>query len=186
MPQSRVVPSLSRRKLLATSIPALGGAAALLKGGGPAAAETSPAPHEGHDMSGVGNAGPLGSGHAAFRDGRTVDHAANGFDPHQILRDFDRGKTRRLPNGRVLREWELVAGEQEIEVAPGVKFEAWSYNQRIPGPTLRAREGERLRITFVNGSAHPHTIHFHGIHPAEMDGVPGVGAGEIAPGGRTD
>jgi FtsP/CotA-like multicopper oxidase with cupredoxin domain len=66
-----------------------------------------------------------------------------------------------------------------------VRFAAWTYNGRIPGPTLRCREGERLRITFVNGSAHPHTIHFHGIHPSEMDGVPGQGAGTIAPGGRT-
>ena len=49
---------------------------------------------------------------------------------------------------------------------PGVTFAAWTYNGRIPGPTLRCREGELLRITFVNGSEHPHTIHFHGIHPA--------------------
>ena len=75
-----------------------------------------------------------------------------------------------------MREWTLVAEDKEIEVAPGIRFPAWTYNGRIPGPTLRAREGERLRITFVNGSAHPHTIHFHGIHPAEMDGVPGLGA----------
>ena len=54
-----------------------------------------------------------------------------------------------------------------------MKFAAWTYNGRVPGPTLRCREGDRLRITFVNGSAHPHTIHFHGIHPAAMDGVPG-------------
>ena len=101
------------------------------------------------------------------------------------MRDFDWGTTTRLANGRVLREWELFASEMEIEVAPGVTFAAWTYNQRVPGPTLRCREGERLRITFVNGGAHPHTIHFHGIHPSEMDGVPGLGAGEIAPGGRT-
>jgi FtsP/CotA-like multicopper oxidase with cupredoxin domain len=75
--------------------------------------------------------------------------------------------------------------EREIEVAPGVSYAAWTYNGRIPGPTLRAREGERLRITFANGTGHPHTIHFHGIHPAEMDGVPGVGAGTIGPGGVT-
>ena len=68
---------------------------------------------------------------------------------------------------------------------PASRFAAWTYNGRIPGPTLRAREGERLRITFVNGSDHPHTIHFHGIHPAPMDGVPGVGAGKIAAGERT-
>jgi FtsP/CotA-like multicopper oxidase with cupredoxin domain len=106
-----------------------------------------------------------------------VDHAANGFNPTEILRDFDHGRTRRLASGRVVREWELVAGDKEIEVAPGVKFPAWTYNGRVPGPTLRAREGERLRIRFANGSSHPHTIHFHGIHPALMDGVPGVGEG---------
>ena len=45
----------------------------------------------------------------------------------------------------------------------------------MPGPTLRAREGDLLRIHFVNAGTHPHTIHFHGIHPASMDGTPGVG-----------
>jgi FtsP/CotA-like multicopper oxidase with cupredoxin domain len=82
----------------------------------------------------------------------------------------------------VLREWELVALDKEIEVAPGVKFATWTYNGRIPGPTLRCNEGEKLRVKFGNGSAHPHTIHFHGIHPATMDGVPGIGAGVIPPG----
>jgi Multicopper oxidase len=136
-------------------------------------------------VAGHARAHHAGGGHADFRDGLTVDHAANGFDPHEILRDFDWGSTHRTASGRVVREWELVASDREIEVAPGVRFAAWTYNGRIPGPTLRAREGERLRITFVNGSTHPHTIHFHGIHPAEMDGVPGVGAGQIGPGVRT-
>jgi FtsP/CotA-like multicopper oxidase with cupredoxin domain len=85
----------------------------------------------------------------------------------------------------VLREWTLVAGDKEIEVAPGVHYPAWVYNGRVPGPTLRAREGELLRVRFVNGSEHPHTIHFHGIHPSEMDGVPGVGAGLIQSGDET-
>ena len=124
-------------------------------------------------------------GHAAFRAGGAVDHRANGFDPHEVLRDFDWGTTRRLPSGRVVREWELEAVDREIEVMPGVRFAAWTYNGRIPGPTLRCREGELLRVTFANGSTHSHTMHFHGIHPAEMDGVPGVGAGHIRPGART-
>jgi FtsP/CotA-like multicopper oxidase with cupredoxin domain len=120
--------------------------------------------------------------HAGFQPGARVDHVANGFHPTEILRDFDHGSTRRLPSGRVLREWELVAQDKEIEVAPGVKFAAWTYNGRIPAPTLRCNEGERLRIRFGNGSVHPHTIHFHGIHPAEMDGVPGSGLGVVQPG----
>jgi manganese oxidase len=173
------VADLTRRRLLAGGVPLLGAGAALLH---------SQVPHshpwEGEAQAAGSHAGH-GSGHADFRDGRTVDHAANGFDPHEIVRDFDWGRTRRLASGRVLREWELVGVDREIEVAPGVRFAAWTYNARIPGPTLRCREGDRLRITFANASAHPHTIHFHGIHPAEMDGVAGVGAGEIPPGGST-
>src|SRR5512141_2692089 len=73
-------------------------------------------------LHGGGAAGPT------FGSGREVDHAANGFHPTEILRDFDWGKTRRLANGRVLREWTLVAGDKEIEVAPGVHYPAWTYN----------------------------------------------------------
>ena len=164
---------LSRRNLLA-SLPALGalplaGRAVAQDHSGhaaPAAAE-KPKAHGGHD----GHVGTIG----------TVDHRANGFDPHAILRDFDRG-TFRQEGGRTIREWELIAQDKEIEVAPGVKFAAWTYNGRVPGPTLRATEGERLRIKFLNGSQHPHTIHFHGIHPAAHDGVPGSGPGNIDPG----
>lgn len=127
-----------------------------------------------------------GSLHADFRSGPDVDHAANGFDPTDVLRDFDMGKTRRLASGRVLREWEIVAADKEIEVAPGVKYAAWTYNGRVPGPTLRCSEGELLRIRFVNGSDHPHTMHFHGVHSAFMDGMPGIGedrgAGRVEPG----
>ena len=101
------------------------------------------------------------------------------------MRDFDWGKTSKLPDGRTLREWTIVASEKEVELAPGVRFMAWAYNGRIPGPTLRAREGDRLRIRFFNGGNHPHTMHFHGIHRAAADGVLGLGAGEIAPGTST-
>jgi manganese oxidase len=182
------VPRLTRRKLLAGGLPLVGAGAAALHSrvphshpwdGAALAADPQPA-HGGHGANGSA----IG-GHADFREAASVDHRVNGFDPQALLRDFDWGRTRRLPNGRVVREWELEAVDREIEVMPGVTFAAWTYNGRIPGPTLRCREGELLRITFANGSAHPHTMHFHGIHPAEMDGVPGLGAGEIPPGGRT-
>lgn len=73
------------------------------------------------------------------------------------------------------REWTITATDHEFEVAPGVTFAGWLYNGRVPGPTLRCVEGERLRIRFVNASTHPHSMHFHGIHAARMDGVPGAG-----------
>ena len=94
--------------------------------------------HEGHKVNDAsGHLGAVGK----------VDPKANGFDPQEILRDFDTGTLR---NG--VREWEIVAEDREIEVAPGVKYAAWTYNGRVPGPTLRAREGERLRIRFTNAS----------------------------------
>jgi manganese oxidase len=124
------------------------------------------------------SSGHLG-GHGLGAVGR-VDHERNGFDPSVVLTDFDRGEVSHDTSGRTVREFELLATDKEIEVAPGVFFPAWTYGGRVPGPTLRATEGDRMRITLVNASSHHHTIHTHGIHPARMDGVPG--AGEVAPG----
>ena len=70
-----------------------------------------------------------------------------------------------------LREYTLTATDVDLEVAPGVFFPAWVYNGTAPGPVIRATEGDRLRVNFVNAGSHPHSIHFHGIHPTNMDGV---------------
>jgi FtsP/CotA-like multicopper oxidase with cupredoxin domain len=64
-----------------------------------------------------------------------------------------------------------VASDRQIEVAKGVFFSGWTYNGTAPGPVIRATEDDLLRVTLVNAGSHPHTIHFHGIHPANMDGV---------------
>ncbi|MGH3039521.1 MAG: multicopper oxidase domain-containing protein [Gaiellaceae bacterium] len=177
-------PTFSRRKALAGLASALGGVAAVVglrPFGSPAALAAERVDHQGHLAP--------GSRHAGFAAGRQkVDPKVNGFDPSEIVRDFDWGRERKLPDGRTLREWDLLAVDKEIEVAPGVKFAAWTYNGRVPGPTLRAREGELLRIHFTNEGAHPHTIHFHGIHRDVMDGIPDVGeevgGGLIQPGER--
>lgn len=124
--------------------------------------------HEAHGSSGANNV--VG----------TVDHQRNGFDPHSILTDFDFGTVVVDDDGSVVREWTVTAVDKEVEIAPGVFFPAWVYNGRIPGPTLRCVEGETLRIQFTNFGSHPHTMHFHGIHSARMDGVPG--AGQVNPG----
>jgi FtsP/CotA-like multicopper oxidase with cupredoxin domain len=166
---------LSRRKLL-------GGAAAA--GAAPVLHELIPHQglHGGTNSAAAAIAHHRASHHGSDHRGAvgSVNHAANGFDPHAILRDFDEGT---VVDG--VREWKIIAEDREIEVAPGVKYAAWTYNGRVPGPTLRAREGERLRVRFTNGASHPHTIHFHGIHRDVMDGVPGIGAGNVEPGHST-
>ena len=93
------------------------------------------------------------------------------IDPMLFLEHFDYGKQSVLPDGRVLREFDITGVDREIEVAPGVMYPAWTFNGQVPGPTLRATEGDVVRVRFANAGSHPHTIHFHGIHAANMDGV---------------
>ncbi len=123
-----------------------------------------------------------GDHHDAFGMVGTVDPQSNGFDPLDMLVDWDYGEVSKLPGGQTLREYQIVAFDKEIEIAPGITFPAWTYNGRVPGPTIRCTEGDRIRISFINAGSHPHTIHFHGVHPFEMDGVPNAGPGEIGVG----
>jgi FtsP/CotA-like multicopper oxidase with cupredoxin domain len=108
------------------------------------------------------------------------------FDPYSYVREFNWGdEIEDLGDGRKRRIFRIDAVDEEIEVAPGVTFPCWTYNGQVPGPTLRANEGDEIRIEFTNGSEHPHTIHFHGIHHPHMDGVPGLGDGMIDTGETT-
>lgn len=94
-----------------------------------------------------------------------------GLDPVAFLTEFDYGVVSRRPNGQRMREYHITAVDRRIEVMPGLYYDAWTYNGRVPGPTLRATEGDLVRVHFRNAGAHEHTIHFHGFHPANMDGV---------------
>jgi hypothetical protein len=100
-------------------------------------------------------------------------------DPMKYLREFNYGKVSELPNGTTLREFTLVASDDKVkEISPGVFYNVWMFNGTVPGPTIRATEGDLVRINFINNGSKSHTIHTHGIHEAEMDGVfETVGAG---------
>ncbi|MEK6869038.1 MAG: multicopper oxidase domain-containing protein, partial [Nanoarchaeota archaeon] len=80
-------------------------------------------------------------------------------------------KETKIANGSLLREYWFYAEDKNIEVAPGIFFPAWTYNGQVPGPTIRATEGDRIKIHFENRGTKPHSIHSHGFHKAEMDGV---------------
>jgi hypothetical protein len=96
-------------------------------GGGAAAAQTHGAGHSG------GAAGASPSAAHAMQGGMMtvgeVDLARNGFDPHAMLTDWDTGTLVQDPDGRTCREFNVVAEDKEIEIAPGIMFPAWTYNQ---------------------------------------------------------
>ncbi len=92
-----------------------------------------------------------------------VDHELNGFNPADILTDFDPGQVSVLPNGQTLHEYEFAAIDKDIELAANLMFPAWTYNGRVPGPTIRVREGDRVRVKFINTTDHPayHSLSWH-------------------------
>jgi manganese oxidase len=111
----------------------------------------------------------------------TIDPKTAAVDPMKYLREFNYGKISKAPNGTTIREFTLIASDQQTkEISPGIFYNVWTFNGTVPAPTLRATEGDLIRVNFINNGTHFHTLHFHGIHPAEMDGV----FEGIAPGGR--
>jgi manganese oxidase len=100
----------------------------------------------------------------------TPDMAGNSFNPMQTLRDFDYG-TVKQENGRTVREFKITAQNTILKLNEAVSFNSWNFNGRVPGPTLRAKAGELIRVSFLNQSGHAHSMHFHGFHPAAMDGI---------------
>jgi FtsP/CotA-like multicopper oxidase with cupredoxin domain len=142
--------SISRRKLLCALPPVVAAGPLALLGARASAA--------GHEHPAVGHAAMIGMDTPAPGGPNALDAL---LQPPPALPHSP---------GRV-REYTLTAIDRRIEVADGVFFEAWTYNGTVPGPVIRATEDDLLRVRFVNGGAHPHTIHFHGIHPANMDGV---------------
>ena len=61
-------------------------------------------------------------------------------------------------------------------VRPGVVAALWAFSNTqnpatLPGPVIRANQGDLLRVVFRNTHIKPHTLHFHGFHPIAMDGI---------------
>lgn len=75
-------------------------------------------------------------------------------------------------DGKV-KVFDLTASKIQWETKPGNKVEAWAYNGQVPGPQIRVREGDRVRIVFHNELEQSTAIHFHGLEiPNDVDGVP--------------
>jgi FtsP/CotA-like multicopper oxidase with cupredoxin domain len=77
---------------------------------------------------------------------------------------------------------DLTAAPGTVQVAPGVSVNAWLYNGTLPGPALRVREGQTLRVRFMNQLPESSEVHWHG-QPVQlgMDGVPGISRPAVAP-----
>jgi FtsP/CotA-like multicopper oxidase with cupredoxin domain len=83
------------------------------------------------------------------------------------------------------REYQIAAESATVNLTgDGYPDTAvWAYEGTVPGPELRMRRGQPVRITVVNKLGEDTTVHWHGIRlPNAMDGVPGLTQKPIQPG----
>ncbi len=77
-----------------------------------------------------------------------------------------------------------------IEIAPGVKYSAWTFGDQVPGPTIRARVGDKIRFSMTNRSDEPvpgvrltaapmmHSMDFHAAMVSPQDKYRSIAPGQ--------
>ena len=129
------------------------------------------------DIKVAGGAAASGSATAA---GATADAAGAKIDfsasPPADFKPYD-PMLQPAPNGRE-HTLTLHATEKEMEIAPGVKQQLWTFNDMVPGPILRGHVGDIFTITLVNDGKMGHSIDFHASKVAWNDEMRTIQPGE--------
>jgi FtsP/CotA-like multicopper oxidase with cupredoxin domain len=87
----------------------------------------------------------------------------------------------RLDKG--VKVYDLTAKVVQWETEPGKFVTGWGYNGVVPGPQIRVREGDRVRVNLKNELTESTAMHFHGLEvPIDQDGVPFITQPPIKPG----
>ena len=87
-----------------------------------------------------------------------------------------------MPAAVLAGEYNLTVDRVKIDTGEFVA-EGIGYNGKSPGPVMRFKEGENVRINVTNNLDETTSIHWHGlILPFEQDGVPGISFPGIKPG----
>ncbi len=89
-----------------------------------------------------------------------------------------------------VKEVRLDTTHKIIEIAPGVKFSGWTFGDQVPGPTIRARVGDRIRFSMTNRSDEPvpgvqltaapmmHSMDFHAAMVSPQDKYRSIAPGQ--------
>jgi nitrite reductase (NO-forming) len=71
----------------------------------------------------------------------------------------------------------LEIGHRVVSIAPGIRYDAWTFGSTVPGPIIHVRQGQLVRVTLVNKAPMPHSVDFHAARVA-----PNVDFADVAPG----
>jgi manganese oxidase len=172
----------SRRQFLRNSAVTAIAAGALAACKPDAQAQGTKTPHDSDHSGGTTAPNPVAATPAAAADEMDRMHEAG-------IRAFPaktEGKGNQVLAPRLdknVKVFDLTASKVQWEVEPGRKVEAWAYNGQVPGPQIRVREGDRVRINLKNELAESTAVHFHGLElPNDQDGVPFITQPPVKPG----
>jgi FtsP/CotA-like multicopper oxidase with cupredoxin domain len=80
-------------------------------------------------------------------------------------------------------DYSIRIAPTSLEIAPGKIIKTTAYNGTFPGPVLRLKEGQQVRIDVTNDSGYANLIHWHGLMiPSLQDGATEEGSPIIDPG----
>jgi nitrite reductase (NO-forming) len=72
----------------------------------------------------------------------------------------------------------LSIADRVVSIAPGIRYEAWTFGSTAPGPVIHVRQGQKVVVTLTNAGMMPHSVDFHAAQVA-----PNVDFSDVAPGG---
>ena len=182
-PASELLRAIGSRRdfLRKTAVTALVGGAAAACGVPDSGAQTtraSAADNSGGTMA--PNPAPVSAAAAAEAMDRMHEAGIKAF-PAKTAGKGNQLLAPRIENG--VKIFEVTAKKIRWETAPGQTVEAWAYNGQVPGPQIRVREGDRVRLVVKNELSESTAVHFHGVElPNDQDGVPFITQKPIKPG----
>lgn len=89
----------------------------------------------------------------------SISHGEAPIGP--VMTEPDRAADAPPPGGSHHRHLRFVTAHVRHQVAPGVVYEAWTFDSIVPGPTVRVSVGDTVDFTLVNGAPIPHSMDFH-------------------------
>ena len=161
--------------------------AGLVAGQAAEAAQEHQHEHTGHGSSGEyprdrpSTGGPIGS---PTDRGKLVPGYRNMNEPPVpvVTPDLPERLPFTLKDG--VKEFHVHCRHTRREFLPDLFIDVWGFNGGMPGPTIDATQGDRVRIVVHNELPESTGIHWHGLEvPVAMDGVPGLTQPPVPPGG---
>jgi hypothetical protein len=127
-----------------------------------------------------GPGGPVGS--PTDRGKLVPGYRKTGEDPVPVITpDLPEKLAWTMVDG--VKEFHLHCRHTKREFLPDLFIDVWGFNGGMPGPTIEANQGDRVRIVVHNELPESTGIHWHGLEiPVSMDGVPGLTQPPLRPG----